>query len=146
MEQSKQMTTPNLSIHFGAYFRCLTIFSFICISCATCFSQDDDNNGEEPGFSFKNLPIDYFGSISTRHGLRIKDDPYHTKNTVLNETRLRLGMDVWLDWGEIKFKNDFIYDFHQEKYVNDLRLANVLLTPWDFLDIKVGRQILTWGK
>lgn len=140
------MTQPSLAMSSKMIFRGLMACLLFSLSCIELHSQDDSISDSKEGFSFKDLPIEYFGSISTRHGVRFQDDPYHSKRTVLNESRLRLGMDIWFDWGEVKLKNDFIYDFHQEKYVNDLRQANILLTPWDKLDIKVGRQILTWGK
>jgi len=100
----------------------------------------------DDGFSFKDLPIEYFGFVNARNGYRLSDDPYHSKGTVLGELRAQLGMEMWLPWAELKIKNDFIYDWHQEKYVNDLRELNVLFSPHSKIDIKIGRQILTWGK
>lgn len=51
--------------------------------------------------------------------------------------------------GEVSFKLDLYYDAvmasGKSNGVADLRELNMLLVPLDSVDIKVGRQVLTWG-
>lgn len=51
--------------------------------------------------------------------------------------------------GEVSFKIDLYYDAVRAKgksrAIADLRELNVLLVPHDTVDLKIGRQILTWG-
>ena len=61
------------------------------------------------------------------------------------ENRLQLDLDSYLDWGDIKVKGDVFGDWVQEQADFDLREANVFVSPFDFMDLKLGRQILTWG-
>jgi hypothetical protein len=61
------------------------------------------------------------------------------------ENRLQLDLSSYLDWGDLKFKGDFIGDLVEEQADFDLREANVFSRPTDYMDLKVGRQILTWG-
>ena len=51
------------------------------------------------------------------------------------------------DWRtELNFKGDFLVDeYFGGKTSFDLRELNVLFTPARIMDIKLGRQVLTWG-
>ena len=131
------------------YYNSIFYYCFLCIILliGTVGSVNaQEQTGEEDRFSLSDLPLEIFGFVESRHGFRLSDDPYHSKSTVLSESRAQIDIDIWADWGEFNFKNDFIYDWHQGKYVNDLREFNFLSTPLDWVDIKLGRQILTWGK
>jgi hypothetical protein len=61
------------------------------------------------------------------------------------ETRLQLDMSTYTGWAEFKFKGDTFGCLVTEGGHFDMREAYMSLTPMDFLDTKVGRQILTWG-
>ncbi len=61
------------------------------------------------------------------------------------EGRLQFDLFSYLDWGDIKVKGDALGDLVTEEGDFDLREANVFTRPTDFMDVKVGRQILTWG-
>jgi hypothetical protein len=51
-------------------------------------------------------------------------------------------MIVWL---MVKFKNDFLADPVVDDYLADLRELSLIFFPLDFVDVKIGRQVLTWG-
>ena len=108
--------------------------------------------GQEP-FQALNLPFELSGFLDGRIGTRIHGDPYE-ETLCLEETRLQVQAEKnWIHLG-MKLTADFLYDgivdqtgIHLETgagYV-DLRDANVSVTPASFMDIKAGRQILTWG-
>ena len=50
-----------------------------------------------------------------------------------------------MGWGDIRVKGDAYGDLIEEQGDFDLREANVFLRPSKSMDVKIGRQILTWG-
>jgi hypothetical protein len=100
---------------------------------------------------------DLAGYWEVRGGLRIHNDPVQDDVSVA-EMRLQLAYEKYLAQfiprGQLRATGDFIYDdvvddhdMDMEKgegYV-DLREFWISFTPMDFLDVKTGRQILTWG-
>jgi len=94
------------------------------------------------------------GFLDVRAGTRVIDDPYHN-HLSLAEARLQLDFEHWFDDGTgVTIRPDFLYDpvpgrdaFDLERGTGwlDLREANILFVPTDWMDVKVGRQILTWG-
>ncbi len=106
----------------------------------------ESNEDEKDSWSIEDLPFDLEGFVHTRHALRIKDDPYQSKNFPLSETRLRLGIAGYNDLFEWNIKSDFIYDSFDNKGKAELREANLDFNTPSWLGLKIGRQILTWGK
>jgi hypothetical protein len=91
------------------------------------------------------LPFEFHGFLEGRGGLRTQDDSHESKTATLGETRLQLHLFKALDWAKFRIKSDFLYDGVAEGANVDLREANAIFTPFEFMDLKVGRQILTWG-
>jgi len=85
------------------------------------------------------------GFVEGRAGYRLQNDKYQ-KDMSIMETRSQLDLTSLPNWGEIVVKGDAYVDGVTERGEFDLREANAALTPTDFMDLKVGRQILTWGK
>lgn len=88
------------------------------------------------------------------YGLKVSDDNTKRDNFNLLEQRLQLKSTYFFDGDGylaqkgslINFKGDFIIDeYFSGKTDFDLREFNLSLTPYDFADVKLGRQILTWG-
>ena len=99
------------------------------------------------------LPFDLSGFFEVRAGLRTRPDPYE-RDSSLGESRLQLEAEKWWTSYALRITADLLYDpvfndhdvrLEQGRGWVDLREANVSSTPLDFLDLKVGRQILTWG-
>ncbi len=93
------------------------------------------------------------GFAEGRIGFRTQDDPFQ-KDISIGEGRLQLGADWAFAGAAVRIVSDFLYDdVDEDRAVDletgrgwlDLREANLLLRPLDFLDVKLGRQILTWG-
>jgi hypothetical protein len=109
----------------------------------------DDESVERPSPSLRDvldkLPFDLNGFLETRGGMRTQNDPNQSEDASISEARLQLELGKFLDWAEFKIKNDFLYDEVLDEGDLDLREANVLLSPLEFADLKIGRQILTWG-
>jgi len=98
--------------------------------------------------------LEFNGFAEYSYGLRTQSDPYENKLT-LNEARLQLDALWYRDLATLHLKTDLVYnDLEQDREkVNldtgegflDLRLANVQFSPLSFMDVTVGRQIITWG-
>jgi hypothetical protein len=103
-------------------------------------AQEDDANDLAsllPG-------IEMHGFWEARAGYRLQNDKYE-KDMSIMESRLQLDLASYPEWGDIRVKGDFIGDRVEEQGDFDLREANVFTRPLDFMDLKVGRQVLTWG-
>lgn len=94
------------------------------------------------------------GFADARYGIRTQSDPNKGQET-LNELRLQLNSVWYQDLFTATVRSDFLYDGVANNHDRvdletgegpvDLREANVQFTPVDWADVKVGRQILTWG-
>ncbi len=84
------------------------------------------------------------GFLEIRTGCRTQPDPYEKEASVL-ETRLQGEVSTQTDWGQFKYKGDVWYDGILEQARYDTREAWMFLRPSEILDIKIGRQVLTWG-
>ena len=93
---------------------------------------------------FSRFPVEAHGFFEMRGGYRLQNDEYE-KDMSIMESRLQLDLSSYLDWGDLKFKGDVYGDLVTEEGDFDMREANVFLRPRDYMDVKVGRQILTWG-
>jgi len=91
------------------------------------------------------LPFELDGFLEGAAAIRTREDPLQENDFDLGELRLQLEASKILDWAEFKYRGDFLYDAALQKSDFDLREANLIASPLDFLDMKVGRQILTWG-
>jgi hypothetical protein len=89
-------------------------------------------------------PIEMHGFYEMRSGYRLQNDKYE-KDMSIMENRFQLDLSSYPDWGDLKVKGDVFGDLVTEEADFDLREANIFLRPNDFLDLKVGRQVLTWG-
>ncbi|MBN2128834.1 MAG: hypothetical protein JW741_05030 [Sedimentisphaerales bacterium] len=93
---------------------------------------------------FEKLDTEYHGFYEMRGGYRLQNDPYE-KDMSIMEARYQFDLFSFRDWGDIKVKGDFYGDLVEEQGVFDLREANIFTRPTDTMDLKFGRQVLTWG-
>lgn len=93
------------------------------------------------------------GFLDARYGQRLQDDPYQ-RDESLAESRLQLGLSRLGEQTTVQLLADFYYDdlvdqdeidLEKGRGWIDLREANLLLSPTYTMDLKLGRQILTWG-
>jgi hypothetical protein len=99
------------------------------------------------------LPFDISGFAEARGGIRTQEDTTQ-KDLSIGEARLHLQLEK--SWKNLRFKltSDFLYDdVPEDQSIDlemgdgwiDLREASFLYRISTFADVKVGRQILTWG-
>lgn len=93
------------------------------------------------------------GFYELRYGHRISDIGNY-KSTTLGEARFQVEAEWSGDWATLNVTTDLVADqvlengtveFENGEGWIDLREASLLLRPLDTLDVKIGRQILTWG-
>jgi hypothetical protein len=94
---------------------------------------------------FEKRDIEYHGFYEARVGTRLLDDPYQSKDLTIGEARYQFDLFAVRDWGDIKVKGDVYGDFVTERLEFDLREANLFTRPTESMDLKFGRQVLTWG-
>ena len=91
-----------------------------------------------------NYRTDFNGFIEVRVGARLQDD-LHQRDASIGELRLQLDLNSDLDWAILKFKGDLLGDLVTEEAAVELREFNLLFSPLEMMDAKLGRQVLTWG-
>lgn len=93
----------------------------------------------------KTPPFVLHGFWDTRAGTRVQSDSAQVKDATLGESRLQLKTDK--DWDNLfaEFTADGVFDAVEERAKLDIRQLRLTWTPIDALDIRIGRQVLTWG-
>ena len=100
---------------------------------------------EEPEAPRKLRPDWLHGFWDVRGGVRTQNDPAQSKDATLGEMRLQLRADKAWEHALLRYRGDFIGDAVLEEVDFDLRELSLTLTPAPFVDVRVGRQVLTWG-
>ena len=88
--------------------------------------------------------IDFTTFIEARAGARIDRDQ-DEKDLSVGETRWQIELGRDLGAAHIDLKADFLADGVEENATAALRELNIAFSPLDNLDVKAGRQVLTWG-
>lgn len=98
--------------------------------------------------------VELHGFVDARTGFRTQSDA-NKNNQTLNELRLQLDALWYHDLFTAQVRSDFVADSVANHYDRvdlesgegpvDLREAYILFTPLDWMDVKAGRQVLTWG-
>jgi len=109
----------------------------------------DDFAMDEP--RAQGIKVDGFTEL--RSGVWVDKHAYQ-ESRPLNEARLQLEMEKEFSNFAFTAIADFIYDdvvddhdiaLEKGQGWLDLRAANIVFTPLSFMDVRLGRQILTWG-
>ena len=85
-----------------------------------------------------------FGFAEARQGWRLQDDPFE-KDESVSEVRMQLDLSKEFKAGTGKIKGDLAGDRVLEEVRGELRELNFSFSPLDYMDVKAGRQIQTWG-
>jgi len=97
--------------------------------------------------------IEIGGFIELRSGQWV-DRHHYQEQRPLNEARLQLKVEKEFSTFTFTATADFIYDdvankrniaLENGRGWLDLRAANIVFSPAHFMDIRLGRQTLTWG-
>ena len=121
---------------------CIAILILFLLAAPPVLSEDSFT--ENFNRKLDDLGIEYRGFLDLRAGLRLVS-PVEEKHSSLAEARLQLDADWDLGWSQLKLKEDFYGDSVKHRYGGSLREAYIMGSPFDFIDLKVGRQVTTWG-
>lgn len=118
--------------------------------------NDQSSSAQNPSTApIKNKPLlgNLTGFIDSRVGYRLQDDPFE-KDASLGEIRLQLANQWERRNVTARFTGDFLYDAVEDNHEVDLedgrgwfdlREAYLSYRASSYADIRLGRQILTWG-
>jgi hypothetical protein len=76
---------------------------------------------------------------------RVRADVLQPNDLVLSEARLQLDLSHYGERAEAAFKGDFTSDGITGGVDVDVRQATIAIRAADWLDVRAGRQVLTWG-
>ncbi len=110
-------------------------------------TQSDQVNGSDSS------PAEFGGFFDARLGIRTNDDPNQADSSI---REFRIQLELQKDWDVVSLRTvaDFLFDpvagddqldLENGDGALDLREANLLYRASSWMDIKIGRQILTWG-
>lgn len=116
-------------------------------------SLEDDERQNDDSSPLADFVAGFTGFWDTRTGIRMRDDP-NQRTASLGESRLQLSRDQYV--GDVSFRAtaDLIYDNvadghklqpEQGRGWLDLREAYLATPVGDSMDLRAGRQVLTWG-
>lgn len=108
------------------------------------FTASSSPASEIQEWLYDEYDVELNGFAEVRQGWRLPDDPYEER-TSISEARLQIDMGTFLDWGELRLKGDLVGDSVEDRVTGELRELNFLFSPMDMMDVKIGRQVLTWG-
>ena len=102
---------------------------------------------------FETHGLSVHGFYDLRGGVRTQGDSNQGDET-LGEARLQFDVQRDFDAATLQFRSDVLYDWvlnetkvqlEEGKGWVDVREANLLFSPVNMMDVKIGRQIVTWG-
>ncbi|MGK7296730.1 MAG: hypothetical protein ACNS61_13070 [Candidatus Wenzhouxiangella sp. M2_3B_020] len=114
---------------------------------------DDGAQGPGSGSAVREFLDSLTGFWDVRAGVRVRDDP-NQRRLSLAETRLQLSRDTYFGPALLRVTADLLYDEIAESHELepeqgrgwlDLREAYIGSPVGDAVDLRVGRQVLTWG-
>lgn len=89
--------------------------------------------------------LPFHGFVEFALGARMVDDRTADDDFLLGESRFQVDLARDSDLASLQFRADLLYDGIERESRIEIREANILGSPYETLDLKVGRQIMTWG-
>ncbi len=108
-------------------------------------SAQTDDWGDDWGDESTSPAVEIHGFAEAATSGRVTRDATSSTDYPLGEARLRLDIAHYADRSDAAFKVDFVRDALSDTNRFDIRVATLGVRVADWLDIRAGRQILTWG-
>ncbi len=90
-------------------------------------------------------PVEIHGFGEAAVAGRFLENPVIADDFALAEARFRLDVSHFTDFAELSFKGDLIADDVIGDVEIDIRQAVITMHLSQWLDVRAGRQVLTWG-
>jgi len=103
--------------------------------------------------SLNTVDVDVTGFVDMRVGARTQHDPLQ-KDSSISEFRFQLEAEKYIGDSILNIVADFLLDPVSDVYspdyetgegIIDIRQFNIIFSLYSNIDVKIGRQILTWG-
>ena len=113
----------------------------------TVFAQDEpwDDESWEEDWDDEQHGIIWSGFVEAGLGTRFNADALIDTRNTLEEVRWRVETEWQPDNFSIGLKADFDYDGIEEAWSVEVRDLSAAFTLGDDIDVKIGRQVQTWG-
>ncbi len=124
-----------------AFLFCLLTFT------PTSFAQesDDEDWGGDEWAEAEDAGLQWNGFFEAALGSRWDEDPQVRRKQTLGDARARLETEWSGDLFTVGFKGEIWYDSYLEEFDGELRDLTLAFSPSAKWDLKMGRQVLTWG-
>ncbi|MCF8038506.1 MAG: hypothetical protein K9K79_04250 [Desulfohalobiaceae bacterium] len=107
-------------------------------------TPEQDSGRQEAGWT-EPFGFPLHGFLEGRYGPRLQSDPVQSEEASLGEARLQLETEKFWDAGSFDLTADIILDDISDEVDFDLRQARYTFSPLPSVDIRAGRQVLSWG-
>ena len=112
-------------------------------------AQDDDPFADfddfDDAFAEDQAGLVFSGFIEGAYGRRLDADPNFLPRQSLGDLRARVETEWANDALLVTVKGDALYDDYADDFDIEPRELSIRVSPTDSLDLKLGRQVLTWG-
>lgn len=127
--------------------RLLIVIFLLLVAPQASLGQEDewDGWGDEEWADDDSGGLQWSGFVEGAFGSRWDEDPQLGSSQSLGDLRFRAETSWAGDHVSIGFKGDAWYDTYLDEFDADLRDLSLSFSPSDKLDLKLGRQVLTWG-
>jgi hypothetical protein len=105
---------------------------------------DDESWGDDPWAS-EDQTWQWYGFVEGAWAERINNDPLIDSDQTLAESRLQLETERAFEDYTVSAKADFWADGVEDNAQADLRALHLDTTLGESIDLRAGRQVLTWG-
>lgn len=119
------------------YFRLLLLMPLL--------AHGQDDIWDDEAWETEEEASNWSGFIETGLGSRFDEDPLLSTRSTLQELRGRVEAEWQPGKATVGFKGDAGYDGIEDTIVGDIRELTVAFTVGGSTDVKIGRQIQTWG-
>ncbi len=86
------------------------------------------------------------GFVEGAYGTRVQENNLVSRDYLLNELRMQLKLEHFTDAGDFFGSVDFLADNAVKGTTGtSIREAYFRFSPFSFMDVKAGRQVMTWG-
>lgn len=134
-----------IDLVYDKFKHTLTVVVLALTATAPLFAQDEDDWDDDWGEEEK-TGLEWHGFIEGAAGLRLQNDPaLDDKEATLGDFRLRFETSYGLGKASLSMKADGWYDGVTRDVRANIRDLTLSLPISNSIDIKAGRQVLTWG-
>ncbi len=124
--------------------QCLGLLLGISCIYAGAFAQTDDWD-DDPWADEANTSLAWSGFVEAAGGSRWREDRLVGRRGTLADSRLRLETSWQAEKFLLSLKVDGILDGIDQEIDGEFRELVIAGSPFKELDVKAGRQVLTWG-